>query len=211
MDFPFHYLFFNYFSPRLEHCLPQLNLLCCIIAMIAPGLIPSLSGRTILVRPGEEEDSAVAALRSHPEIRRYLPWRPAHFSVEEARKLRIHEKQTKHGSPSTSTYLPTELPPLSKTKFAGMASITHMIPEFKSCEMGILVSPECFRGGFITSANNVGMRGWLDKAGATLEGTTREDVCLMGGTVKPRLEQRINRAIGANNVYTWAAPVLEFR
>ncbi|KAJ7468020.1 acyl-CoA N-acyltransferase [Mycena latifolia] len=116
-----------------------------------------------------------------------------------------------------------------------MASITHINNEFKSCDIGILICPEYFRGGlatdalytvlsyafeeqnfhrvgFSTAADNAGMRGWLDWAGATLEGINREswsdgnggftDVCLYSilerewkETVKDRLEGRIHRKL----------------
>ncbi|KAJ7247892.1 acyl-CoA N-acyltransferase, partial [Mycena haematopus] len=120
------------------------------------------------------------------------------------------------------------------TKLVGTVGISHIVPVFNSCEVGIIISPDYHRGGlatdalytllayvfeekkfhragFVTAANNVGMRGWLDKAGATLEGTLREawsdgnggftDVSMYSilerewaETVKPRLEVRINRA-----------------
>ncbi|KAJ7506569.1 acyl-CoA N-acyltransferase [Mycena galericulata] len=122
------------------------------------------------------------------------------------------------------------------SKFVGTTGIFHIDKANKSCEVGILISPEYFRGGlatdalytvlvwvfeerkehravFQTGADNLAMRGWLESAGASLEGTQRAlwadpttggytDVCLFSileedwvTTVKGRLEARMNRAI----------------
>ncbi|KAJ7725600.1 acyl-CoA N-acyltransferase [Mycena olivaceomarginata] len=192
--------------------------------MTVPDILPSLSGRTVLVRPREEDDSAVAALRSNIETRRYLPFLPEHVSVEDARAQRLARA-------ADATRIPFNIhlsnSDLDSTTFVGT---------FKSCEIGILIRPECVRGGlatdalhtvlayafekreekfhrvaFVTAVDNVGMRGWLDKAGATLEGIQRESrsdgmggymsMCVYSiledeweNTVKPRLEERISRA-----------------
>jgi RimJ/RimL family protein N-acetyltransferase len=201
--------------------------------MTVPDILPSLSGRTVLVRPREEDDSAVAALRSHPETRRYLPFLPEHVSVEDARAQRLARA-------ADATRIPFNIHLSSSysdsTTFVGIVGILHINSESKSCEIGIFVRPECVRGGlatdalhtvlayafekreekfhrvaFITAVDNVGMRGWLDKAEATLEGIQRESwsdgmggymsMCVYSiledeweNTVKPRLEERISRA-----------------
>lgn len=202
--------------------------------MIAPDTLPSRSGRIVLVRPGDEDDAAVAALRSHPETRRYLPFLPEHFSVEDARAHRL-ARAADETRVSFSIHLANPLSAKSHTKFVGSAGITHINTEFKSCEIGILISPESARGGlatdalytvlayvfeerkfhraaFVTAVDNVGMRGWLDKAGATLEGIMRGifldgkggwmDMCLYSilegdwaDTVKIRLGERISRVV----------------
>ncbi|KAJ7858718.1 acyl-CoA N-acyltransferase, partial [Mycena leptocephala] len=196
--------------------------------------LPSRSGRIVLVRPGDEDDAAVAALRSHPETRRYLPFLPEHFSVEDAHAHRL-ARAADETRVSFSIHLANPLSAKSHTKFVGSAGITHINTEFKSCEIGILISPESARGGlatdalytvlayvfeerkfhraaFVTAVDNVGMRGWLDKAGATLEGIMRGifldgkggwmDMCLYSilegdwaDTVKIRLGERISRVL----------------
>jgi RimJ/RimL family protein N-acetyltransferase len=136
---------------------------------------------------------------------------------------------------SFNIHLANSLSAKSHTKFVGSAGIHHINTEFKSCEIGILISPESARGGlatdalytvlgyvfeerkfhratFVTAVDNVGMRGWLDKAGATLEGIMRGifldgkggwmDMCLYSilegdwaDTVKIRLGERISRVV----------------
>ncbi|KAJ6515361.1 acyl-CoA N-acyltransferase [Mycena sanguinolenta] len=194
--------------------------------------LPAKSGRLTLVPPSEADDVFVAALRCHPETRRYLRYLPEFVSVDDARDRRllrepdptlvdfnIHALTTRADAPST---------------FIGTTGVFKIEEVNKSCEVGILISSDYFRGGFatealhrvlvyvfeerkfhraefITSADNMAMRGWLDKAGATLEGTKREawadpttggydDACVYGilqeewmATVKGRLEARINR------------------
>ncbi|KAF8186859.1 acyl-CoA N-acyltransferase [Mycena galopus ATCC 62051] len=205
--------------------------------MPVPDTLPSQSGRIVLVSPREEYDSAVAALRSHPETLRHLGFLRGHVStVEEARAHRIaraaddtwvsfHIHLTTTGAESESTD--------GSGAFGGTVALSHIDTQFNSCEVGILVSPAYFRGGlatdalytilvyafetrkfhrveFVTAVGNIGMRGWLDKAGVTLEGTKRDgwtdgnggytDVCLYSilerewtETVKSRLEVRLNR------------------
>ncbi|KAF7360222.1 Ribosomal-protein-alanine acetyltransferase [Mycena venus] len=200
--------------------------------MLAPAALPSQSGRTVLVRPQEEDDAAVAALRSHPETRRYLPFLPEHFSVEDAHAQRLARAADETRIPF-HIHLSTPPDSESPTKFVGIVGITHIDAEFRSCEIGILIRPDCVRGGlatdalatllayafeekkfhrvvFVTAVHNVGMRGWLDKAGATLEVIQREscsdgmggyiDMCVYSileeewvSTVKLRLEERIGR------------------
>lgn len=191
--------------------------------------LPSRSGRIALVPPKEEDDAAVAALRSHPETRRYLPFFPDRVSTEDARALRL----ARAGDQTRIPFNIHALTAHSPAKFIGMAGITHINSEFKSCEIGILISPDSFRAGFATEAlytvlayafeelhfhraafhtgvDNAGMRGWLQKAGATLETIQRgswsdglggyTDTCLYSilegewvDTVKERLEERMDR------------------
>ncbi|KAJ7170263.1 acyl-CoA N-acyltransferase [Mycena crocata] len=200
--------------------------------MILDTTLPSRSGRIALVPPHEDDDVAVAALRSHPEIRRYLPFFPESVSVEDARALRLARTADETRISFNLHALSADAP----TKFVGTVGISHINTEFKSCEIGVLISPDCFRGGFATDAlyaalayafeqrkfhraafltakDNAGMRGWLEKAGATLDATQREcrpddiggfaDWCLYSilerdwvNTVKLKLEARIDRISG---------------
>ncbi|KAJ7461754.1 acyl-CoA N-acyltransferase [Mycena galericulata] len=199
--------------------------------MILTTTLPSRSGRLALVPPNGQDDAAVAALRSHPEIRRYLPFFPDHLSTENARAHRLERAadKTRISFHIHALTAQSDLPP----KFVGTAGISHINAEFRTCEMGILISPDSFRGGIATEAlytvlayafeeqhfhraafrtgvENVGMRGWLHSAGATLETVQRGawsdglggyvDICVYSilegdwvDTVKPRLEERIDR------------------
>ncbi|KAJ6472646.1 acyl-CoA N-acyltransferase [Mycena vulgaris] len=197
--------------------------------MILDDSLPSKSERIALVPPHETADAAVAALRCHPETRRYLPFFPDHVSVEEARELRL----TRASDPASLDFTIYALPPGSPPQFVGTTGIHRINNTHKSCEVGILIRPEYFRGGlatdalytalayafeelklhraaFLTGVDNVGMRGWLDRTGATMEGINREswpdgnggftDVCMYSilewewtKTVKAGLEGRISQ------------------
>ncbi|KAF8162401.1 acyl-CoA N-acyltransferase [Mycena galopus ATCC 62051] len=203
--------------------------------MPVPDTLPSQFGRIVLVSPREENDSAVVALRSHPETLRHLGFLRGHVStVEEARAHRI-ARAADETRVSFHIHLTGGT---DSTTFGGTVSLSHIDTQFNSCEVGILVSPAYFRSGlgtdalytilvyafetrkfhrvgFVTAVDNVGMRGWLDKAGVVLEGTKRDgwtdgsggytDVCLYSilerewaETVKSRLEVRLNRVQRAN-------------
>ncbi|KAF8186861.1 acyl-CoA N-acyltransferase, partial [Mycena galopus ATCC 62051] len=188
--------------------------------------LPSQSGRILLVRPREEDDAAIAALRSHPETLRYIPFREG-ISLEEARALRI-ARDADETRVSFHIHLTGGT---DSTTLGGRLGLSHIDKQFKSCEVGIMINPDYFRGGlatdalytiltyafetmklhragFVTAANNIRMRGWLDKAGVVLEGTKRDgwtdgnggytDLALYSilerewtETVKPRLEERL--------------------
>ncbi|KAF8186863.1 acyl-CoA N-acyltransferase, partial [Mycena galopus ATCC 62051] len=190
----------------------------------------SQSGRIILVPPRAEDDAAFAALYSHPESLRHLGFLQGQVStVKEARAYRIT-----HATDETLLTFYIHLTTGSKESidgsgpFGGVVSLSYISTQFNSCEAGVIVNPEYFRtglatdalytilvyafetrkfhrAGFATAVGNVGMRGWLDKAGATLEGTKRDgwtdgnggytDLCVYSilerewaETVKPRLE-----------------------
>ncbi|KAJ7682118.1 acyl-CoA N-acyltransferase [Mycena polygramma] len=202
--------------------------------MILDVALPSKSGRLTLVPPSEIDDAPTAALRSHPETRRYLRFFPEHVSPADAcaRRLSRVDDQTVvdfniHvlGSPDASS------------TFVGSTGIFRIDTQNgNTCEVGILISPEYFRGGlatdalytvlvyvfeerkfhrveFQTGADNLAMRGWLENAGATLEGQKRHlwsdpttgaytDVCLYSilaeewtTMVKGKLEARMNRNV----------------
>ncbi|KAF7355789.1 Ribosomal-protein-alanine acetyltransferase [Mycena sanguinolenta] len=202
------------------------------IEMFLEVTLPSKSGRLTLVPPSEVDDVYVAALRCRPETRRYLRYLPEFFSVTDARDRRLSRELD-----STLVDFHIHLPSTqadAPSSFIGTTGIFKIEEVNKSCEVGILISSDYFRGGFatealhrvllyvfeernlhraefVTSADNLAMRGWLDKAGATLEGTKRgawadpttggyDDACVYGilqeewmASVKGRLEARINR------------------
>jgi RimJ/RimL family protein N-acetyltransferase len=146
-------------------------------------------GRLTLVPATAADDEAVAILRSHPTTLRYLEILPEHVSVEDVRKRRESRDEDE-----------TIVDFLMKSqdgKLAGMCGLFHIEKDWDSCEVGILVSPDCHRGGYATEAlymvlkyafedrqfnratfstglNNVGMRGWCEMAGATHESTWRQ-------------------------------------
>ncbi|KAJ7064799.1 acyl-CoA N-acyltransferase, partial [Mycena amicta] len=199
----------------------------------------SRSGRVQLLPPAEANDVFVAALRSHPETRRYLPQFVENFSVADAAALRVARAgdKTRVGFDIRTTKGSTSD---SETEFVGSTSITHIDSANRSCSVGILIRAEYARGGyatdalhallayifeeqhqipgrihrvtFRTSVKNVGMRGWLEMAGAVLEGVMRDawpdpeaeggytGVCVYSileddwvNVVKKRLEERIDR------------------
>ncbi|KAJ6478711.1 acyl-CoA N-acyltransferase [Mycena vitilis] len=198
--------------------------------MIITDTLPSRSGRIVLIPPREEDDAAVAVLNSHPETRRHLPFFPTHTSVEDARAQRLQRTAEKT---RILFHIHLSTPRPDKSTFVGLASMSHIDTAFQSCHIGISIDPGLARGGlatdalhavltyafdewklhrvvFITAVENIGMRGWLDMAGATLEATQREgwpdgrgryiDRCVYGilekewrDAVRIRLEERIDR------------------
>jgi RimJ/RimL family protein N-acetyltransferase len=203
--------------------------------MILDVALPSKSGRITLVPPMEADDAFVAALRGHPETRRYLRYFPEHCSVADAQARRL----SRAPDPTLVDFHIHALnaPADTTSTFVGTTGIFHLNTETsRSCEVGILIKSEYFRGGLATDAlytvlvyvfeerklhraefntgvDNLAMRGWLVKAGATLEGTKRDawsdpetggytDVCTYGilegewmTTVKGNLEARMNRVV----------------
>ncbi|KAJ7018368.1 acyl-CoA N-acyltransferase [Mycena alexandri] len=201
--------------------------------MIADAAIKSKSGRIILVPPPERDDEAVAAMRSHPETRRHLPFFPEHLSLTDVAAMRLKRD-------ADPTMIPYNIHTLAATPdtpagtFVGATALTHI--QGRSCETGILIAPAFFRTGmatealytlmehafeerkfhrveFQTAVDNMPMRTWLVKAGATLEGTRRgywtgagadgyTDVTMYGilegewlATVKGRLEAQLNTSV----------------
>ncbi|KAF7294203.1 Ribosomal-protein-alanine acetyltransferase [Mycena chlorophos] len=186
--------------------------------------IPSKSGRLSLVPPVESDDPAVAVVRSHRLTRQYLRFFPESVSVADATARRL-SRQADHSLVDFHIHT-------SDGEFVGTTGIFGIDNEMRFCEVGILIAPERARGGlatdalftvlqyafetrgmhraeFHTDAENTPMRGWLDTAGATLEGTRRSvwpdhstggwsDACIYAilehewkSVVKGRLEQRI--------------------
>jgi len=203
--------------------------------MILDVALPSKSGRLSLIPPSETDDAFVSSLRSRPETRRYLRYFPEHFSVADARARRLSREPD---STLVDFHIHALNPSADATStFVGTTGIFRIDTEYgNACEVGILISPEYFRGGlatealhrvlvyvfeerklhraeFTTGADNLAMRGWLEEAGATLEGTKRDawsdpvtggysDVCVYGileaewtETVKGRLEARMNQTV----------------
>ncbi|KAF7360220.1 Ribosomal-protein-alanine acetyltransferase [Mycena venus] len=199
--------------------------------MILTEPLASISGRVLLVPPSESDDALFAALRCHPETRRYIPSIPQHYTPEEARERRLAFEADK-ARLNFSIYAVT---PGSQPKYVGAVGIFNIDEASKSCEMGISIWPDSYRAGFATeamhtllthafeerrlhrvvyhtAAHNVRMRGWLERFGATLEGTLRDnrpdgkggyqDDCLYSilehewiQTVKPKMEEQIRRVI----------------
>ncbi|KAF8214134.1 acyl-CoA N-acyltransferase [Mycena galopus ATCC 62051] len=161
--------------------------------MILDVALPSKSGRLTLVPPSETDDGFVSALRCRPETRRYLRYFPELFSIADSRTRRLSREPD-------STLVDFHIHLLNsdaKSTFIGTTGIFNIHTEHKACEVGILISPDFFRGGlatealhavlvyvfeerklhraeFTTGVDNLAMRGWLEGAGATLEATQRD-------------------------------------
>ncbi|KAJ7265503.1 acyl-CoA N-acyltransferase [Mycena haematopus] len=201
--------------------------------MILDVALQSQSGRLALVPPSDKDDACVSALRCHPKARRYLRYFPEFFSIDDARARRL----SREPDPSLVDFhihLLSTAQVNATSTFIGTTGIFGIDTERgSSCEVGILLHPDYFRGGlatealhrvlvyvfeerklhraeFNTSVDNLAMRGWLEKAGATLEATKRDDwsdpdtggytdVCVYGilleewRAIKGRLEARMDR------------------
>ncbi|CAK5263147.1 unnamed protein product [Mycena citricolor] len=200
--------------------------------MILDRTIPSKTGRTALVPPSEADDEFTAVLRSHSDTKKYLRFWPDETTTADARTRRL----SRHPDPSLVDFNVYAQDPTTGlySVFAGTTGIFAIDDNGRSCEVGILISPDLFRGGFATDAlhtvlvyafeermlhraqfqtsvDNPGMRGWLEKAGAVLEGTRRAawsdiksggytDVCVYSilaeewfERVKDNLEARMQR------------------
>ncbi|KAF8162399.1 hypothetical protein K438DRAFT_296244 [Mycena galopus ATCC 62051] len=122
---------------------------------MGPDILPSQSGRILLVRPREEDDAAIAALRSHPETLRYIPFREG-ISLEEARALRI-ARDADETRVSFHIHLTGGT---DSTTLGGRLGLSHIDKQFKSCEVGIMINPDYFRGGLATDAlyNDIDVR-----------------------------------------------------
>ncbi|KAF7360221.1 Acyl-CoA N-acyltransferase [Mycena venus] len=201
--------------------------------MILNESLTSLSGRVRLAPPSESDDAFFATVRCHPETRRYLPFFPAHCTPDDARARRLSREPNK-AIVDFSIYA---LTPGSPPKYAGNTTLFNIDETFKTGETGACISPELFGQGiatdalhtvltyafeerklhrvvFQTAAYNVRMRSWLERFGATLEGTLREgwadgeggymDGCLYSilehewrQNVKAKLEGRMDLGVRA--------------
>ncbi|KAF7351345.1 Ribosomal-protein-alanine acetyltransferase [Mycena sanguinolenta] len=164
-----------------------------------PDMLPSRSGRLVLLRPREEDDAAIAALNSHPETIRYLPWCTV-LTVEEARELRI----ARDADPTRfffNVHLSQDgLAPVNSdptNTLVCVVGIVYIDYRHNCCEIAVTTSPHHYRAGFatealytlltcvfeelkfhragfVTKADNARMCDWLDMVGATVEGMKRE-------------------------------------
>ncbi len=139
------------------------------------------------------EDDLVAALRTHPDVRRYLPKFPVTMSVAEAAKLR-EKRAADLGFSDYHIHIVEG----GVRMFVGVVGLEHLDEFNKSVETGVLLLPNAHRKGvatealyvvlaylfnerqvhrveFETAVDNKGMRGWLDAvAGAKLQGILRD-------------------------------------
>ncbi|KIK66789.1 hypothetical protein GYMLUDRAFT_912779 [Collybiopsis luxurians FD-317 M1] len=124
-----------------------------------PKLV-SRTGRIKLVKATAENDAAVAALWSHPEVRRYLPHFPKNWSVEYARSFResrdvredYHEYHVLRCSGDGGGFDRggQKQEQEGKTEFIGETMAFHIDTTHKSCEAGIVLVPEVHRTGVAT-------------------------------------------------------------
>ncbi|KAF7318772.1 N-acetyltransferase domain-containing protein [Mycena chlorophos] len=184
------------------------------------------SGRVELRPPSEAYDETVVLMRSRPFALRYLPLSPQTNTIEEVRALRLARLSDKNR-------IPFQIITTDTNDLVGSASLHRIDRAQRSCDVGIVLREEYARGGYATDAlhaimghafeeekmhrvtfrtsdRNIPMRGWLEMAGAKLEGVLREawpvgdadfmDCCIYGilesdweQVVKPKLEERIDR------------------
>jgi len=150
--------------------------------------------RIKLVPPAVTDDEACAVCRTHPITRRYLQFLPEHMTTEEAGIRRATRAEDSRIIDFNIHYLKHD----ETTQFAGVTSFFNLDERNLSCEVGLLVAPDLHgkglatealylllqyifeerklhRATFETGADNVGMRGWLEKvAGARLESDRKE-------------------------------------
>ncbi|THV02369.1 acyl-CoA N-acyltransferase [Dendrothele bispora CBS 962.96] len=160
-----------------------------------PIQLKSRTGRIVLVRPDESHDELIRQLRTDSVTRKYIRFLPEKLSLDEVKKMR----EERGVDPATLNLNVFQLDGSGSVgQFVGSTGIFHIDEENSHCEMGILLLPDFHRGGFgtdilftflsyafeerryhrvafETGADNVNMRGWLEKvAGAKLEGTRRD-------------------------------------
>ncbi|ESK97036.1 ribosomal-protein-alanine acetyltransferase [Moniliophthora roreri MCA 2997] len=152
-------------------------------------VLKSRTSRLRLEPAAEVNDEANAKIRMHPETRRYLRYLPEHFTTEEAQRLR----ESRVADPAVLEFNIYVKDKDGNDRFAGGTLIFHIEEQHRSCEVGIILSPEVHRGGvatdvfytllsyifeerkmhrvtFETGSDNLAMRGWLEKvAGARIE------------------------------------------
>ncbi|KAI3618722.1 ribosomal-protein-alanine acetyltransferase [Moniliophthora roreri] len=152
-------------------------------------VLKSRTSRLRLEPAAEVNDEANAKIRMHPETRRYLRYLPEHFTTEEAQRLR----ESRVADPAVLEFNIYVKDKDGNDRFAGGTLIFHIEEQHRSCEAGIILSPEVHRGGvatdvfytllsyifeerkmhrvtFETGSDNLAMRGWLEKvAGARIE------------------------------------------
>ncbi|KAF4598506.1 hypothetical protein EYR38_006910 [Pleurotus pulmonarius] len=154
----------------------------------------SPTGRLVLAAPQVEDDPAVSVLRSDPAVLRYLTGViPDVCTIEDARQLRETRSQDTQTCDFYIHLIENESP-----KFVGMTGIFKISDAHRSCEVGILVSPQVHGQGIATealymvlnfafaergmhrvtaqtSAANQPMRKWFEEvAGATVDGHMRD-------------------------------------
>jgi RimJ/RimL family protein N-acetyltransferase len=144
--------------------------------------------RIALKTPSEEDDAAVAAMRSHPATLRYLNFLPTQCSIDDARKRRI-ERTSDSRTRDFHIHLcrGSGEAPQSLETFVGTCGLTDINLINCSAEAGILISPNVHRTGlgsealyfllnfafhdlnlhrvvFETARDNIPMRAWFTTA-----------------------------------------------
>ncbi|KAI5889364.1 acyl-CoA N-acyltransferase [Schizophyllum commune H4-8] len=157
--------------------------------------LTSPTGKLVLTCPSDQDDNErIALLRTHPETLRYLPILPKTMTVEDV----IKRRESRLDDPKTLDWNVDIVDADGKRTLVAMTTIFAIDEEYSSGETGILVAPDAHRSGlgtevlytvlkygfetmklhriqFQTGADNVGMRGWLDRvAGAYYEGARRD-------------------------------------
>uniref|UniRef100_A0A0W0FH37 Intradiol ring-cleavage dioxygenases domain-containing protein n=1 Tax=Moniliophthora roreri TaxID=221103 RepID=A0A0W0FH37_MONRR len=109
-------------------------------------VLKSRTSRLRLEPAAEVNDEANAKIRMHPETRRYLRYLPEHFTTEEAQRLR----ESRVADPAVLEFNIYVKDKDGNDRFAGGTLIFHIEEQHRSCEAGIILSPEVHRGGVAT-------------------------------------------------------------
>ncbi|KAL1760654.1 acyl-CoA N-acyltransferase [Schizophyllum commune] len=158
-------------------------------------VLTSPTGKLVLTCPSDQDDNeGIRRLRTHPETLRYLPILPKTLTIEDV----IKRRESRLDDPKTLDWNVDAVDADGKRTLVAMTTIFYIDEDNNSGETGILVAPDAHRSGlgtevlytvlkygfetmklhriqFQTGADNVGMRGWLDRvAGAFYEGPRRE-------------------------------------
>ncbi|KAF9263264.1 acyl-CoA N-acyltransferase [Marasmius fiardii PR-910] len=152
-------------------------------------ILKSPTARLSLQPANEANDEANAKMRCHVVTRKYLRFLPEDCSTEEARNLR----EERLADPSKLEFHAYALDEGGNKQFVGGTMMFNIDETQKSCEVGIILSADVHRRGvatdvfytllsyvfeergfhrvtFETGADNLAMRGWLERvAGARLE------------------------------------------
>lgn len=163
--------------------------------------LTSEAGRIVLTPPDSTDDAALAILRTHPFTRRYLPFFPEQFTVEQAATQR-EERAEDPRYLTFHVHMSSPVEPSARLAgnptLIGLVLLLNIDEPNDSCSAGVMMSPHFHRGGFATEAlyvllkfgfeerkfhrvqfetgaENVAMRGWLEQtAGVPLEFRWRE-------------------------------------
>jgi len=113
-------------------------------------LLKSPTGRLKLTAPSGTNDAEGARIRCHPTTRKYLPYLTEHCTPEKVRKIREDLVADESSLPFHIYKIEND----GREHYIGAATIFRINTRHKSCEMGIIVSPEAHGGGIATDGQS---------------------------------------------------------